>query len=99
MTPPNVTTLFLTTDGDRHTVGLWEAQPYLEQVDSYPGNEYCAVLKGSVTLTDRAGQSRTFGIGDHFVMEAGWHGTWRVNEPFVKFLVLSEPHHNPGAGS
>jgi uncharacterized cupin superfamily protein len=73
------------------TVGLWQAQPFAERITSYPADEFCHVVRGSVTLTDTGGAARTFRAGDAFTVQAGWAGEWRVNEPFMKYFVLSAP--------
>jgi uncharacterized cupin superfamily protein len=70
-------------------VGVWEAQPYTERIDSYVGDELCSVIRGQVTLTGEDGSVQTFVAGDSFTMEAGWAGEWPVEEPFMKYFALS----------
>src|SRR3978361_69518 len=38
--------LYLTTPDGSFTVGVWEAQPYTERIDSYFGDEFCSVIRG-----------------------------------------------------
>jgi uncharacterized cupin superfamily protein len=83
--------LYLTTPDGSYTVGVWEAQPYAERMDGYVGNEFCTVLRGRLTLTSDDGTSQAFGEGDSFVMEAGWSGEYRVDEPLLKYFALSVP--------
>jgi uncharacterized protein len=83
--------IYLATADGSYTVGVWEAQPYTEQIDAYPGNEFCTVVRGAVTLTTHDGQAQTFRAGDSFTIEAGWTGQWRVDEPFLKFFAVSTP--------
>lgn len=83
--------LYLTTPDGGYTVGVWEAQPYSEKYDCYPVDEYCHVIRGQVTVVDQDGSSQIFTEGDSFVINAGWAGIWRVDEPFMKYFVLSVP--------
>ncbi|WP_418061262.1 cupin domain-containing protein [Pimelobacter simplex] len=81
--------LYLTTPDGSYTVGVWEAQPYAERFDGYVGNEFCTVLRGRLTLTSDDGTTQTFTAGDSYVMEKGWSGEFRVEEPFLKSFALS----------
>jgi len=83
--------LYLATADGSYTVGVWEAQPYTDQIDGYPGNEFCTVVRGAVTLTAHDRQAQTFRAGDSFTIEAGCTGQWRVDEPFLKFFAFSTP--------
>ncbi|HEY2238951.1 MAG TPA: cupin domain-containing protein [Streptosporangiaceae bacterium] len=81
---------FAAPDG-RLTIGFWEAQPYTERITSYPGDEFCHVLRGQVTLTSTDGTTHSFGEGSSFTVPAGWAGEWRVDQPFMKYFALSIP--------
>ncbi|MCR1786144.1 DUF861 domain-containing protein [Nocardioides carbamazepini] len=83
--------LYLTTPDGSCTVGVWEAQPYAERFDDYVGNEFCTVLRGRLTLTADDGTTQTFTTGESYVMEKGWSGVFRVEEPFLKSFCLSVP--------
>lgn len=87
--------LYLTTPDGSYTVGVWEAQPYTERIDSYAGDEFCYVIRGQVSLTDTDGTVRTFGEGSAFTVQAGWAGQWRVDKPFLKYFALSVPPAAP----
>jgi uncharacterized cupin superfamily protein len=76
---------------DAFTVAVWEAQPYAERIDSYPGDEFAHVIRGRLTLTDPDGTSQTFGEGESYLMRAGWSGEFRVEESFMKYFALSIP--------
>jgi len=43
--------IFLTSDDERFSTGVWQCSPCKEQIASYPGDEYCLVLEGSVEIT------------------------------------------------
>lgn len=69
-------------------IGIWESTPYAEAFDDYPGDEFCQVLSGKVTLTDDAGNSKTFEAGDSYVLPKGFKGTFRVVETMRKYYAL-----------
>ncbi|TPI67150.1 DUF861 domain-containing protein [Mesorhizobium sp. B3-1-3] len=75
--------------GKGATAGIWEAEAHVERVDC-DYDELCHILEGSVRLTDMAGQSRTFGPGQSFVVATGFKGTWENLTPVRKvFFILS----------
>lgn len=69
-------------------VGIWESTPYAEAFDDYPGDEFCQVLSGRVTLTDDAGNASTFSAGDSYFVPKGFKGTFRVEETMRKYYAL-----------
>jgi len=73
------------------TAGVWECSPCKEVIKRYGVDELCTVLSGSVTITDKAGHSETFGPGDSFVMDREFSGTWHITETLRKFWMIAEP--------
>ncbi|WP_172330703.1 cupin domain-containing protein [Mangrovicoccus sp. HB161399] len=69
-------------------VGVWESTPYAEAFDGYPGDEFCHVLSGRVTLTDAAGNAKTFAAGQSYFVPKGFEGTFRVEETMRKYYAL-----------
>lgn len=77
------------TDGTgKLTSGVWECTPCTTQIDSYPVDEFCYILKGSVVLTDGDSRSDTFREGDCFVIQKGMECTWHMPETTRKFYVI-----------
>lgn len=70
-------------------IGVWESTPYAETFDGYPGDEFCQVLTGSVTLTDEDGNASTFVAGENYFVPKGFKGTFRVVETMRKYYVLN----------
>jgi uncharacterized protein len=70
--------------------GIWEGAPALWNV-SYSEHEYCHILQGKVRITDAQGNTKTVSAGDHFVIEAGFSGTWETLEQTKKIYVVFEP--------
>ncbi|MCU1696357.1 MAG: hypothetical protein JWR34_2420 [Mycobacterium sp.] len=83
--------IHLSSTDDKFTVGSWSAKPYAEFIESYPGDEYTRVLRGSITLTGADGGGHVFGPGDSFTLTKGWRGEYRVTEPLVKQFAIYVP--------
>lgn len=71
-----------------HT-GVWQSDVGKWRVH-YTEDEYCFILEGKNTLTNETGESFTVQAGDHFVIPAGFVGTWEVVEPTRKVYVAYE---------
>ncbi len=81
-------TLHVSPD-ENFIVGVWAAEPYAETFpDGYPGDEFAHVLKGTLTLVDPDGTSRSFGPGESYIMTKGWSGTFQIDSSFTKYFVL-----------
>lgn len=72
----------------KFTVGIWESTPYAEKFEDYPGDEFCQVLSGKVTLTDAEGNEATFVAGDSYLVPKGFKGTFRVVETMRKYYAF-----------
>ena len=78
---------FYMNDETSVKAGIWRSTPYTESYESYPCDEFMLVLEGSVTL-ETEGFSETYKKGDAFLLPRGFCGTWRQNEPMLKYYVL-----------
>ncbi|HEX6397836.1 MAG TPA: cupin domain-containing protein [Steroidobacteraceae bacterium] len=56
----------------------------------YTESEFCCLTRGRVALENQAGERWEFGIGEAFVVPAGFEGTWEVIEDCTKFYALFE---------
>ncbi len=71
--------------------GLWSATPYLRRVTPYDYTEIMWVTRGSMTLTDAAGNSAGFAAGEIGAACAGAEVSWQNREYIEKFwLIRSE---------
>jgi uncharacterized cupin superfamily protein len=70
--------------------GVWESSVGRWRV-SYTENEFCHITRGRVRIEDSSGVARDFGVGDSFVIPAGFSGTWHVLERTSKLYVIFEP--------
>jgi uncharacterized protein len=57
----------------------------------YTESEFCCLTQGRVALENAAGQRWEFGVGEAFVVPAGFEGTWEVIDDCTKFYALFEP--------
>jgi len=64
------------------TKGAWRVR--------YTETEFCHLLAGRVRLTSTDGVTQEFGVGDSFVVPAGFEGTWTVLEDCTKVYALFE---------
>jgi hypothetical protein len=79
---------FFTDGSGQLTAGVWECTPCTTQTDSYPVDEFCYILSGTVVITDDAGHSETFKAGDCFVIPKGLSCTWHMPETTRKYYVI-----------
>ncbi|MEE8189360.1 MAG: cupin domain-containing protein [Kiloniellales bacterium] len=70
------------------TAGVWECTPCTSRIDSYPVDEFCFILSGTVVVTDAEGHAETFKPGDSFVIPKGLKCTWHMPETTRKYYVI-----------
>lgn len=78
-----------------NTVLVWEAGPaklVFEEPSTY--DEFVLVLKGTLVLTDTAGNASTYGVGDTFTLPKGFVGTWDMTEEFRELVVINTEAYN-----
>ncbi len=79
------------TDGTKQLIaGVWECTAGMVAIDSFPRDEFCILLSGSVIITDTAGHAETFGPGDGFFIPKGFSGTWNMPVTVRKYYVIFE---------
>jgi uncharacterized cupin superfamily protein len=71
-----------TADGTMMS-GTWEATPGTWHA-TFTEYEFVHLIEGRITITEDGGEPVTVGPGDAFVVEAGFKGTWRIEEPVRK---------------
>ncbi len=76
-------------------VGIWESGPGVLVPGSYPNDEYCRVLEGTLTIINADGSTADFGPGDSFVIPKGWSGRWHMKTRFKKQFVAYTPDKAP----
>ena len=66
--------------------------------EPFPYDEYVLVLSGEVTLTSDAGESKTFGTGDSFLVPKGWTGIWDMPGQYLEKIVVETAAWNAVEG-
>jgi uncharacterized cupin superfamily protein len=69
--------------------GQWSCEPGAWRVE-YSEDELCHLLQGRIRLIDETGGAVEFGVGDSFVIPAGFRGIWETLEPTRKVYVIYE---------
>ena len=89
--PPGVDTVEWYKDPTgAFTAGYWTHDGGVIEVD-YTEHEFCLLLAGKVRLTDQDGHVDTYGMGDGFVIPAGFKGTWETLKPVRKWYATYQP--------
>jgi uncharacterized cupin superfamily protein len=71
------------------SAGLWSAEPHVVHVDSYPWDEVCFILEGTVSL-HLNDSVETFGPGEAFAIARGTECTWEQPGQVRKVYVIRE---------
>lgn len=79
---------FFTDQTGQITSGVWECTPCTSRIDSYPVDEFCYIISGTVVITDGNGHAETFKAGDCFVIPKGMKCTWHMPETTRKYYVI-----------
>lgn len=74
----------------RFSVGVWTCTPGRWRI-AYDENEYCRILAGKGALIAADGSVQPIGVGDEFVVPAGFVGEWLVEETMTKTWVIALP--------
>lgn len=64
------------------TAGKWRV--------SYTEDEFCTLTKGTVRLTNAAGEAQEFTAPDSFLIPSGFSGTWEAVGDVQKNFVIYE---------
>jgi uncharacterized cupin superfamily protein len=69
--------------------GIWSSTRGKWRI-RYTESEFCCLTRGRVALEDSSGRRWEFGVGEGFVIPAGFEGSWEVIEDCTKFYALFE---------
>jgi uncharacterized cupin superfamily protein len=90
-TPASTSSTTFVGDDPRLFAGVWSADSQETLIESYPVDEVCLVLAGTITLTDHDGQVSEFKAGDAFAIRKGTSLTW-ANFPGVRKIYSILDH-------
>lgn len=83
-------TLSVFEPGAGLSAGVWEAAPFVEEIPSYPCDEVCVVLEGTIRLVLPDGTAQSFGPGEAFAIAQGTACRWEQDERVRKVYVIRE---------
>lgn len=79
--------------------GVWSADPQETWIESYPVDEICVVLAGTITLTTAEGDVSRYRAGEAFAIRKGTALTWANTADTRKiYVILERPEHAPAEG-
>lgn len=85
---PSMKTWVLDTSNDGSMIsGTWEATPGTYHA-TYTEYEFVHMIEGRIVITPDGGEPVTLTPGDAFVVEAGFKGTWKIEEPVRKHFAI-----------
>jgi uncharacterized protein len=68
--------------------GVWSAESQETKIESYPVDEVCVVLAGTITLTAADGIVSEFRAGEAFAIRKGTALTWANSSDVRKIYVI-----------
>lgn len=71
----------------KFTAGLFKAGPSDWPIDSYPEDEFCYFLSGTVKLTSADGTVLELQAGEAVLIPKGWKGRW-TTPGYSKYYVV-----------
>jgi uncharacterized cupin superfamily protein len=86
---PTTDVSLLQSDDKKMQAGIYKAGPSDTAIDSYPDDEFCYLLTGSVTLTSSDGSVVAAKAGEAFAIHKGWKGRW-TTRGYTKYYVTYE---------
>ncbi|HEY2683575.1 MAG TPA: cupin domain-containing protein [Steroidobacteraceae bacterium] len=87
--PTTDVTLMQSAD-KKMSVGVYKAGASDTPIDSYPEDEFCYFLTGSVKLTSSDGTVLEVKAGEAVAIHKGWKGRW-TTPGYTKYYVTYEP--------
>lgn len=86
---PTTDVTLLQSADRKMSVGLYKAGPSDTAIDSYPEDEFCYFLSGTVTLTSSDGSVVALKAGEAVAIPKGWKGRWTTSG-YTKYYVTYE---------
>jgi uncharacterized cupin superfamily protein len=84
---PTTDVAMMKSADQKMTAGLYKAGPSDVPIDSYPEDEFCYFLTGSVKLTSSDGTVIEVKAGEAVAIPKGWKGRW-TTPGYTKYYVV-----------
>ena len=85
--PTMKTWIEYTSPDESMITGCWEATPGTYHA-TYAAWEFVHLIEGHVVITPDDDEPKRFGPGDAFIVEAGFSGTWEIQEKVYKHFAI-----------
>ena len=72
------------------TSGVWESEAFTWETDSYPVDETCVIIDGTIVFRYPDGSEESYGPGEAFSVTKGTPLTWHQDGTVRKFYVIRE---------
>jgi uncharacterized cupin superfamily protein len=84
---PTTDVTMMKSADQKMTAGLYKAGPSDVAINSYPEDEFCYFLSGSVKLTSSDGTVVALKAGEAVAIPKGWKGRW-TTPGYTKYYVV-----------
>ena len=88
--------VLFTNDFGKFEVALWDTQTMETEMAPFPTHEFCQILDGEATITEKDGTARTFTAGEVFFIPAGTVCKWHLPRYVRKYYAAINPAIRPG---
>ena len=69
---------------------IWLSMPGILKLENYPFDQTVFVLEGSITLTEKGRESKTYYKGDIFFLPKGFTGTWKMKNKYKELIIVDK---------
>ncbi len=77
-----------TNDAGNMSVGVWESDAMVSEMQPFPVHEFVQMLEGEVTITAEDGTAQTFRAGDCFFVPKGAVCSWNIKAYVKKYFAV-----------
>lgn len=78
------------------SINLYESEPATLIFKDFPFDEIVHILSGTAILTDITGNSKTFNVGDSFIVPKGFTGLWELKGEYREMFIMETESMNKG---
>ena len=88
-TPQQQVSNYFSDPTQQFHAGIWSSTRGKWRI-RYSESEFCCLTRGRVALENEGGERWEFGVGEGFLVPAGFNGSWEVIEDCTKFYAIFE---------
>ena len=80
--------IVFTNDAGNMSVGVWDSEAMVSEMQPFPTHEFVQMLEGEVTITEDDGTAQTFRAGDCFFVPKGTVCSWEIKTYVKKYFAV-----------